>query len=173
MTVNWRIMAPGLTIVALLLALFAWSFGRQVKEVSDTHVGEPAAAFTLVDLDGTTWSLDELKGTPVVLNFWSTWCGPCKYEHPLLQQAQTAHPNVRFLGVIYADDPTLARRYLQRAGSSYPNLVDDGNRVSIEYAVQGVPETFFIDRQGTIRHKKSGPLGMNELSARLREIAGT
>lgn len=173
MKVNWRILAPGLTVVLALLALFAWSFGRQVKEVSDSHEGEPAPAFVLVDLDGKRWTLDELQGTPVVLNFWSTWCGPCKYEHPLLQQAQTVHPDVRFLGVIYSDTADKARRYLQRAGSTYPNLVDEGNRVSIQYAVQGVPETFFIDRQGVIRYKKTGPLGAAELQAKIQEILGS
>ena len=173
MKVNWRILAPGLTVVLSLLALFAWSFGRQVKEVSDSHEGEPAPAFVLVDLDGKRWTLDELKGTPVVLNFWSTWCGPCKYEHPLLQQAQQVHPDVRVLGVIYSDTADKARRYLQRAGSTYPNLVDEGNRVSIQYAVQGVPETFFIDRQGIIRYKKTGPLGASELSAKIQEILGS
>jgi cytochrome c biogenesis protein CcmG/thiol:disulfide interchange protein DsbE len=171
--VNWRILGPGLTVVLLLLGLFAWSFGRQVKEVSDSHEGEPAPPFVLVDLDGKQWRLDELEGTPVVLNFWSTWCGPCKYEHPLLQQAQTAHPDIRFLGVIYSDEPIKVERYLERVGTTYPHLVDTGNRVAIDYAVQGVPETFFIDRQGIIRHKKSGPLGATELREKLLEIQGS
>lgn len=169
--VNWPVLLVGLGLVVPMIVLFAVSFGNDPNARPSALVGTQASKFTLVDLDGNTVSLEDFAGDkPVVLNFWSTWCGPCKIEHPYLQQAARQVDDVVFLGVIYSDDPNKARMYLKRAGSTYPNLVDADNRVAIDYGVTGVPETFFIDRSGKIIHKEAGPLSPPQLKAKLDEV---
>ncbi len=167
--VNWPILVVGLALVVPLLGLLYSGFGKDPHARPSALVGTRAAEFSLRDLDGNEVALSDFAGRPVVLNFWSTWCGPCKFEHPVLQQAALDNPDVVFLGVIYADDPDKVRRYLQRAGSTYPHLVDEDNRVAIDYGVTGVPESFFIDRNGVIVHKEAGPLVPPVLRAKLDE----
>ncbi len=169
--VNPWVLVGGLLVTIPLLAILASGFGHDPRRIpTDAMVGKAAPAFTLVDLDGVEHELAALKGQPVVLNFWSTWCGPCKMEHPVLQQFSRMNPDINFLGLIYSDDANKARRYLRTAGSSYPNLVDDSNRVAIEYGVTGVPETFFINRQGMVQRKEIAPLSPPYLAQFIAEI---
>lgn len=169
--VNAWVLGLGLALTSGLVVLFALSFGNDPHAVPSVLERTPAPAFRLVDLDGRTWSLDELRGQPVVLNFWSTWCLPCKQEHGLLQEAARAFPEVRFLGVIYADEPQKCRDYLARAGTAYAHLVDEGGRTAIDYGVAGVPETFFVDRQGVVVHKQVGPVHPSMLAPMLARIS--
>ena len=168
--VNWPVLVGGLMLVIPMIVLFAVSFGNNPNARPSALVGTQASDFKLVDLDGNEVELNSFAGKPVVLNFWSTWCGPCKYEHPLLQQAAEQNPDVVFLGVIYSDDANKVRTYLKRAGSSYPNLVDDTNRVAIDYGVTGVPESFFINPTGKIVHKEAGPLSPHQLRDKLMAV---
>lgn len=169
--VNWKVLLPGLALVLPLVAILASGFGNDPHALPSMLEGRAAPTFALQDLDGAPHTLEGLRGEPVVLNFWSTWCGPCKFEHPLLLQAAGARPDIHFLGVIYSDEPGAVRRYLARAGSAFPHLVDDGNKVAIDYGVAGVPETFFIDRQGVIVYKHVGPLDPGTLQSKLTEIS--
>src|SRR5207249_1192530 len=90
---------------------------------------------------------------------WSTWCVPCESEHDLLQQAAARWANqARFVGVVYQDSAEAVRDYLKENGSAYEQLLDDASRCAIDYGVAGVPETFFIDAHGVVRHKQVGPL---------------
>jgi cytochrome c biogenesis protein CcmG/thiol:disulfide interchange protein DsbE len=161
--VNWKMLGVGLALVAGLVALFASGFGKDPRAIPSMLEGRPATLFAVEDLDGAPVSLEALRGTPVILNFWSTWCQPCKIEHPFLQDAARAFPDVKFYGVLYGDEPQKARRFLQQQGSAYPILVDPGGRMAIDYGVTGVPETFFIDRNGVIAAKFSGPVPPDEL----------
>jgi cytochrome c biogenesis protein CcmG/thiol:disulfide interchange protein DsbE len=169
--VNWPILVGGLAIVATIVGVLATGFGNDPHAIPDTRTGTKALPWRMVDLEGKEWSLEALRGKPVVLNFWSTWCGPCKYEHPLLLQAAQATPDVVFLGVVYSDDPEAVKRYLARAGTAYPHLVDPNGRVAIDYGVTGVPETYFLNRDGTIVHKEAGPVNgplLREMLDRIR-----
>lgn len=168
--VNVPILVAGLLLVVPLVALLYSGFGKNPNARPSALVGTVAKDFTLVDLDGNPVSLSDFEGEPVVLNFWSTWCGPCKYEHPLLLDAAKQVPEVHFFGVIYSDEPAKIRQYLRREGQAYPHLVDPGNRVAIDYGVTGVPETFFIDRSGTIVHKEAGQLHPYVLRDMLTEV---
>lgn len=170
MKVNWKILIAGLVIVLPLVAVLASGFGNDPHALPDERTGDPAPTFALVDLDGQPWDLAALRGRPVVVNFWSTWCGPCKFEHPLLLAAAKAFPDVVFLGVIYSDETDAVRRYLQRAGAAYPHLEDPGGRLAIDYGVGGVPETFFIDRSGKIAYKQVGPLDGPTIQAQIDRI---
>lgn len=158
MNLNRRILAGGLLLVIPMLWVFVNSFGRDPHSLPSTLERRPAPNFSLQTLDGASFSLAEAEGKPVVLNFWSTWCKPCKLEHSLLQSGPAAYPNTQFIGVLYSDRPDQAVRYLTAAGSAYPNLIDPQGRVAIDYGVTGVPETFFINAQGDIAYKHTGPL---------------
>ena len=128
MSRNWLIaiiaLASGSTAIVALAGLLAASFGNNPNEVPSVLVETPAADFSLEDLEGNTVSLQDLRGKPVVLNFWSTWCVPCKAEHPVLLRAARNNRDVAFYGVIYQDEPEGIRRYLKRSGGAFPHLID-------------------------------------------------
>lgn len=156
---NWRRAALlALTLVPALWALYA-GFGRDPHAVPSMLVGKLAPSLRLVDLDGRTVDLAELRGRPVLLNFWATWCYPCQAEHALLQQTARAHRGeLAVFGVIYQDDADNVRRYLRTNPSPYAHLVDPGSQAAIDYGVAGVPESFFIDRAGVVTYKHAGAL---------------
>jgi len=154
----WRAIIPGLLILPIIVVL-ALAFGTDPRAIPFALRDRPAPAFNLQSLDGRTFNSTELAGKPVVLNFWSTWCGPCKYEHEYLQRgAQQYAGRVVFLGVIYEDDPDKARSYLASRSNVFPQLIDQDSKLAIEYGVSGVPETYIIDPSGIVRHKEAGPI---------------
>ena len=170
--VRWPLLIVGLVVIGGMMALLGGSFGRQVKELSTEMEGKPYRNFTAVDFDGNEVALDAVlaSGKPVVLNFWSTWCGPCKLEHDHFQRAAQLNPEVQFYGVLYQDKVPLAKRYLQQKGAAYPTLTDESGAIAITYGVGGVPETFFIDRSGTIIHKENGPMHMGMIAPLLEQL---
>ena len=104
--------------------------------------------------------LSELRGKVVVLNFWASWCKPCEQEAAELQQAWEFYEptgQVIFLGVDYVDTEPEARIYLKKFGITYPNGPDMGTRISQLFRIQGVPETYFIDKTGVLRYVQVGP----------------
>lgn len=169
---NWKILVPGLLLVVGLVALFASGFGRDPRALPTTLEGRPAPAFSLPTLEGERIALEDLRGHPVVVNFWATWCAPCIQDNQMLMQlARIYEPQgVVFLGVLYGDEPDRARRWVRRQESMYPTLVDEERRMIIDYAVGGVPETFVIDGQGRIAHKIVGVVRPAELRAVLEEL---
>jgi cytochrome c biogenesis protein CcmG/thiol:disulfide interchange protein DsbE len=158
--VNRKALAVGLAVVLPLLAILVSNLGRDPHAVRSPLVGRPAPDFALPAVDGGgTLSLAALRGKPVVINFWATWCVPCYQEHPALTSAARAMGNdVQFLGVVYDDEEAKVREFLRERGSTYPSLLDDGGRTAIAYGVYGVPETYFIDPRGRIVEKYVGPL---------------
>ncbi len=169
---NKVVLLLGLALLVPFLVLFAKSFGNDPRAVPFLLEGKPAPAFDLQTLDGAPISLQSLKGKKVVLNFWSTWCIPCKQEHALLQQGPADYPDVTFLGVVYQDDENKARHYLRREGATYQHLVDPGGIVAVRYGVAGVPETYFIDEQGTLVYKQVGPLNRMTMPALINAHLG-
>lgn len=139
--------------------------------------GEPAPDFALADLDGRTVRLSSLRGTPVVLNFWATWCGPCRREMPDLQ-ASFAEANGAFVVLAVNSEGTatdlaarLSRDFRDELGLTFPILLDSpGNDVFNQYRLRGLPDTFFIDREGIIREAVVGPLTRKALDEKLRSI---
>ncbi len=168
--VNWPILLVGGSVVLGLVLLLSSGFGKDPHAIPSMLEGRPAVDFALEDLDGNRVSLESLRGTPVILNFWSTWCQPCKIEHPYFQDAARAFPQVNFYGMLYGDEPEKARRFLKQSRSAYPTLFDPGNRIAIDYGVTGVPETFFIDREGKIAKKVSGIVPPDLLQEMIRRM---
>jgi cytochrome c biogenesis protein CcmG/thiol:disulfide interchange protein DsbE len=174
MGLNWKVLALGLGLTAPLVGILATGFGKEVRGVSNNLEGRTAPVFTMEVLGDSDQKVDlaSLKGKPVVLNFWATWCQPCKIEHPHLMKAAEDYTRrgVAFYGVLYSDEPDNAARFLDREGHAFPVLYDPAQRVAIDYGVTGVPETFVIDRSGNIVHKFSGPLSYGALAQVLEPL---
>ena len=175
---NQRVLAVGLVAIGALVALLAAGFGRNPSAVPFVLQDRPASPFQLERLGGgDPLGLESLKGSPTVINFWSTWCVPCKVEHPVLQAGarKYAARGVQFVGVLYGDEPEAAQRFLQRSPSVFPTVLDPGGRMAVDYGVAGVPETFFLDADGRIIRKVAGavsaPVLVETLDAILREGA--
>ena len=119
---------------------------------SNGLLGTKAPNFTQRSIDGELLSLDQLTGNPVVLNFWATWCGPCKVEHPVLQKVaqQYSSKRVAFVGVLHLDKVTAAKQFLSRYGANYPMIMDYNSNISKSYKIQGLPHTFVINANGEI-----------------------
>lgn len=163
-----------LAVTAAMVWVFASAFGKDTHRVPFMLPGKPAPAFELGQLNGEgTLSLAKLKGKPIVLNFWASWCKPCLYEHPVLEWgAREYGDRVHFIGMAFEDTEAEAKAFLARHGASFPQLFDPDSRVSVDYGIAGVPETYFITADGTIADKHVGPISSEELSARIALLLG-
>lgn len=144
--------------VAGLLALLVWQLGHQHHA---PRVGAVAPAFTLHRLVGHgKVSLTAYRGQPVVLNFWASWCQPCKGEAAVLERDWTSYRNrgVVFLGVDYHDLASDARRFVSAHALTFPMLEDGSGRVTGTYGISQVPETYVVSRQGRIVAHLAGPI---------------
>ncbi len=152
--------AVAVLVVGGFLALLGFGLTRDVQTLPSAIVGEPAPAFRAATLSGDTVGAEELRGEVVILNFWASWCVPCRQEHPVLQQAERTWPDdrARVVGVVYQDGPEAARRYMDRMGGDWPNVMDPESRIAIDFGVYGVPETFFLGPDGTVARKHVGVL---------------
>ncbi|NUQ38018.1 MAG: redoxin domain-containing protein [Caldilineales bacterium] len=130
-----------------------------------------APDFQITTYDGEAMALSDFRGTPVVLNFWASWCVPCRDEQPLLQAYwQRYQGEVVFLGLNYLDQRPNALAYLAEFGVTYPNGPDMGSRIYSAYRVQGVPETFFIDAAGQVQGVHVGPMTARDLEQRISQL---
>ena len=142
-----------------VLALLAYGFRLDPRDIPSPLVGRPAAAFTLTGFDGQPVALEAHRGRVVVVNFWASWCIPACYdEAPVLERNWRAYRDrgVVVIGVDIQDTDEAARKFLDTFSLTFPNARDVTGRVSVDYGVYGVPETFFIDRAGRIRAKHVG-----------------
>jgi cytochrome c biogenesis protein CcmG/thiol:disulfide interchange protein DsbE len=173
--------AAAVLVVALLLALLGWQVFRTDKSAALSKAVEandkPAAPlFTLPRLGSDSeLSLASLRGKAVVLNFWASWCGPCKDEAPMLESAWKRYRDkgVVVLGVDAQDFDVDAERFVDRAGITYPVVRDKHGSTLGHYGVTGFPETWFVDRQGRlVGEHVSGPLTQEELDRNIRIALG-
>ena len=158
--------------IALVLLLSTVACTRSASDGSDPlgakPMSSPAPALSGETLDGSTGSLAGLEGSVVVLNFWATWCKPCREEQPELERVHRDYRDrgVSFLGVDERDDPAAARAWVERFHVTYPSIVDEAGSWADDFALFGYPDTFVIDEGGTIRWAIYGQTS----GAQLREV---
>jgi cytochrome c biogenesis protein CcmG/thiol:disulfide interchange protein DsbE len=155
-TRRWIIVAVWVAVFALLALL---GFGLVRSQQGPIGVGATVPAFSLTTFDGETINVEDLRGQVVVVNFWASWCEPCKQEAAELEQASQKYKDagVTFLGVDYVDTEPEARAYLEHFGITYPNGPDLRTRISQAFRMRGVPETYIAGPDGRIRSVKIGP----------------
>ncbi|GGO33218.1 TlpA family protein disulfide reductase [Deinococcus humi] len=160
---------PPLLAAAVVVTL-AVALLKPSKGVESALLGQPAPDFTLVTLDGQPFRLQDHLGQPMVVNFWASWCVPCREEAPMLAEFAREARNLTMVGVVFQDQPDAARAFTREFAVPYPSVIDRQSRVAIDYGVAGIPETFFIDASGVIREKHSGPFTRDNLWNSARRI---
>ncbi len=161
-TLRWAVF---ITVVGVLGGL--WLFFSRVPDAGDSvaaqvaaHIGFQAPAFTLTTLDGATVTLEQYRGKIVLVNFWATWCPPCRTEMPDLQAVYQANPD-RFvlLAIDSNENDTVVKNFVTEFKLTFPIVMDRDGTVTNQYSVKGLPTSFFIDRAGIVRATNVG--GMN------------
>lgn len=156
----------------LLLALLGATLLLRGTGATPTAIGAQAPEFSLADLEGNPIHLADLRGRPVIVNFWASWCGPCVEEFPLLREAAARHAGdgLVVIGVVYRDRSEPAREFMERNGATWVAAMDPGERVAEAYGILGPPETFFIGRDGTIVARQFGQFSAASLDEKVAAI---
>ena len=152
---RWLIPAAALPVLGLL----AYGFRVNPRDIPTPLLGRPAAPFALTSYEGSPMNLEAYRGRVVVLNFWASWCYPACYEEaPVLERNWRAYRDrgVVVLGVDIQDKPEAGKKFINDFSLTFPNALDPAGKVSVDYGVYGVPETFFIDGKGRVRAKHVG-----------------
>jgi len=137
------------------------------------ELGYFAPDFTLKDLEGNALQLRSLRGKPILLNFWASWCPPCRAEAPHLQEFHRQYGDkVMVLGINWGEDEETVRKFLKRFGITYTNLLDSKGTTFVKYRLTGLPSSFFLDEAGIIRGVWFGPLTVKEIVVGFKRITG-
>lgn len=170
-SVSPALVAAGV-IALVVLALLGYAFAAGPSE--PPAVGSPVPDFRLTALDGSQMELAARRGNVVVLNYFASWCAPCREEAIDLEQTwrQYQGRGVQFYGIAYKDADTKAQAFLDEFDVSYPSTVERGNRTARAYGVTGVPETFVIDQQGLLARHFIGPITQAQLSQEIDRLLG-
>jgi peroxiredoxin len=160
-----RVLVLGVIAVALGSAFYtAYSSDESIVEV-----GENAPDFTLVNLEGEEIRLSELRGKGVVINFWATWCNPCKREMPLIEEQYqiVKDQGIEILAVNIAESNLAVSSFIKRLGVTFPVLLDSDRAVTQRYGVGALPSTFFINKDGIVVEHFVGEMNESILVKRL------
>ncbi len=165
---NRKLLIPLAVFIVLAGFLFA-GLWRDPREIPSPLIDKPAPMFTLAQLHtpGQSLGTSDMKGKVWLFNVWASWCVSCREEHPLLV-ALSKEKIVPIIGLDYKDLPADGKRWLADNGDPYDlSVMDRDGRVGIDYGVYGVPETFLIDKAGTIRYKQIGPITKEALEQKI------
>ena len=172
----------GLTLLTALLGLYGWNAARRAtaaivaEQSRSSLVGAPqsrAPDFELVTLDGEPARLSDLRGKVVLLNFWATWCPPCKAEMPDLEALYRKHGDAHgfvVVGVNYEEDAAPVEAIIRERGLSFPVFLDARGEAGAQLGVRGLPASFIIDREGYIRDAWNGQIAPGAMLARLARV---
>jgi len=168
-----RLVGVVLVVVAALASLFAFGLRRDPTVIRSVLVGRRAPNFALQKMDGGgTMRLSGLRGQVVVLNFWASWCTACRLEHPNFLAAWQRYRDsgVVFIGIVFEDTASNARAYMRELSGDWPNLLDPASATAQRYGVYGVPETFFIGKDGIVHYKQIGYTSYDLLSGEVERL---
>ena len=148
-----------LIFVIVIGVLIFFAIGLRARGELQPSVGV-APDFKITSFDGQAYQLSQLKGKVVVINFWASWCPPCRDEAPFLEKMwrQYKDRGVVFIGVDYVDTESAAKDYLKQYNITYFNGVDLGSEISQKYRIKGVPETYFVGKDGNLAGNSLGPI---------------
>ncbi|HVN55357.1 MAG TPA: TlpA disulfide reductase family protein [Anaerolineaceae bacterium] len=172
----------GLGIGVLLSAIVFWTSSLGLFQGQPTTpgqadtplIGARAPEFTLLTLNGEQVQLAHFRGKPVMLNFWATWCNPCKEEMPLIQAAASRPGNnLIVLGINDDESADLVREFIQEYKISFRVLMDPGAKVTDLYQIRGFPTSYFLDPGGKIQAVHIGSISADQLEGYLRRIGAT
>ena len=178
---GWILLGTGVPVLALF-ALLAWASVRSGGNPGGLGVNrefgqvpidvEIARDFSLELLDGSIITLSGLQGKVVLLDFWASWCGPCRDEAPVLAQVYREFQGeaVEFVGVNLWDTLQGAINHIEEFSALYPNGIDRSGTIAIDYGVSGIPEKIFIGKDGVVARKFVGPISADNLRAALQEL---
>ena len=178
----------GTVLVGVGIALAVWMFGRggtissqsinvTVAATTDPpRVGKPAPDFELTLIDGTKVRLSDLRGKPVWINFWATWCPPCRAENPDIQEVYNEHKDTDGLVILapaIGEGRDTVAGYMDRADLHYPVGTDATTQIAANYRVLGIPTHIFVDREGIIRDMRVGAMSKKTMEKKVALIAGS
>jgi cytochrome c biogenesis protein CcmG/thiol:disulfide interchange protein DsbE len=154
-----------------VLALLGYGFTREPRYIESPMLGRPAPSFTLALFDGRELRLEDYRGKVVFVNFWASWCPPCRAEAPMLEAMwrELKDRDVLFVGNNTQDEEPKARAFVEEFGLTYANGRDPRGTIAIDYGVWGLPEAFIVDPMGRITYKHIGTIGAGVLLAKLDE----
>lgn len=171
----WLVVAAGIAVMVFGI-IFAGRFNTDITLSPSPLQDQPAPDVAIRFLDSADeFRLSDYEDDIVVVNFWASWCLNCRVEHEALNAAAAAYDElgVTFVGIAYQDRESASIRFLDELGRGDPYVygIDEGSRVAVEYGILGLPETFFIDRDGIVLGKVSGPVSAELLSRTIESIA--
>jgi cytochrome c biogenesis protein CcmG, thiol:disulfide interchange protein DsbE len=172
--VRWVMLVVGLA-VALVVGVLVSSLGRTPAFDPVAVLGTPAPRDTLPLLDGGTVRLDDLQDKAVIVNFWNSWCAPCRQEAPDLASfyaQNAAAPDFALIGIVIDDSESAARDYVAAERIPWPIALDPGSRAMLDFGTTGQPETYAISPSGVIVAKRSGPATVDDLTRMLAMARG-
>ena len=182
----WVLLAGGI-LAGILMAILTVAWGRSNTPLPSklggdaptsiparAAVGQLAPSFSADTSDGKTLTLDELRGTPVALNFWATWCAPCRAEMPELQSAVTryADQGLVVLGIDASESAEQVEAYMDDLALTFPSVIDPDGSIAILYGVYAFPTTIWLDAEGIVRIRHLGALTKDDIDRYMADLVG-
>ncbi|WP_147125408.1 DsbE family thiol:disulfide interchange protein [Shimia ponticola] len=168
---NWLMVAPPIIFATLAVTFYMGMQRENPNDLPSVMVGQPAPPVALTPLSGKVPFTDAVfaDGEVKLVNYWASWCAPCRVEHPNLQALADA--GVPIYGINYKDAPDKALAFLDELGDPYEAIAqDDTGRVALDWGVYGVPETYVLDGDGTVLARVAGPVTVRTYEAQIKPV---